>query len=213
MSNFSVRIWFFFNTFWYNYGQSHNPCITSFQWNSLLYVLCVFAFVQAYIHSCTHLHRLTSVSAFFFVYKQASLGMFVSLFAQPAFPTAWGCLSLTCSRWQAQSDGDGHFPGRSGHTVRDEFCVAVTRHYQAERTAPHTPQAHEDDHIWYTDDILSLLWQHGLIFLLWHPLLCGCYSSQIYHFNGEVVRPEDYLRDKYIIVCAFAIDRMSLCPD
>lgn len=75
----------------------------------------------------------------------------------------------------------------------------------------YTPQAHEDDHIWYTDDILSLLWQHGLIFLLWHPLLCGCYSSQIYHFNGEIVRPEDYLRDKYIIACSFGIDRMSLC--
>lgn len=87
------------------------------------------------------------------------------------------------------------------------------RHIQLHiHTHTHTPQAHEDDHIWYTDDILSLLWQHGLIFLLWHPLLCGCYSSQIYHFNGEVVRPEDYLRDKYIIVCSFGIDRVSLCP-
>lgn len=78
---------------------------------------------------------------------------------------------------------------------------------------PHTPQAHEDDHIWYTDDILSLLWQHELIFMLWHPLLCGCYSSQIYHFNGEVVRPEDYLRDKYIIACSLGIKRTSLCHD
>lgn len=147
------------------------------------------------------------------VYRHASLGMFVSLFTDAAHLTISGSLTLTCSRWQAQSDGDGHFPGRSGHTVRDGFCVAVTRHYQTAHTAPHTPQAHEDDHIWYTDDILSLLWQHELIFLLWHPLLCGCYSSQIYHFNGEVVRPEDYLRDKYIIVCSFGIDRVSLCPD
>lgn len=123
------------------------------------------------------------------------------------------CLTLTCSRWQARSDGDGHFPGRYGHTMRDRFCEAVTRHYQTAHSAPNTPQAHEDDHIWYTDDILSLLWQHGLIFLLWHPLPCGCYSSQIYHFNGEVVRPEDYLRDKYIIVCSFGIDWMSFCPD
>lgn len=149
-----------------------------------------------------------------YVYKDTSLGMFVPLFyAHTDYLTIQGCLTLTCSRWQAWSDGDGHFPGRSGHTVRDGFCVAVTRYYQTAHTAPHTPQPHEDDHIWYTDDILPLLWQHGLIFLLWHPLLCGCYSSQIYHFNGEVVRPEDYLRDKYIIVCSFGIDRMSLCPD
>lgn len=64
-----------------------------------------------------------------------------------------------------------------------------------------------------THDTPSLLWQHTLIFLLWHPLPCGCYSSQIYHFNGEVVRPEDYLRHKYIIVCSFGIDQVSLCPD
>lgn len=135
-----------------------------------------------------------------------SLDMFVPLFTHTGYLTIWGCcLSLTCSRWQGRSDGDGHFPGRSGHTVRDGFCAAVTRHYHTAHTAPrtHTPQAHEDDHIWYTDDILSLLWQHELIFMLWHPLLCGCYSSQIYHFNGEVVRPEDYLRDKYIIACSF----------
>lgn len=130
------------------------------------------------------------------VYRHASLGMFVSLFTEAASLTIWSCLTLTSCEWQSWSDGDGHFPGRSGHTVRDGFCVVVTRHYQTAHTAPHTPQAHEDDHIWYTDDILSLLWQHELIFLLWHPLLCGCYSSQIYHFNGEVVRPEDYLRDK-----------------
>lgn len=43
----------------------------------------------------------------------------------------------------------------------------------------------------------------GSFFLLWHASLCGCYSSQIYHFNGEVVRPEDYLRDKYITVASF----------
>lgn len=64
-----------------------------------------------------------------------------------------------------------------------------------------------------THDSPSLLWQHALIFLLWHALPCGCYSSQIYHFNGGVVRPEDYLRHKYIIVCSFGIDRVSLCPD
>lgn len=146
-------------------------------------------------------------------YRHTSLRMFVSLFTEAAYLTIWDRLTLTCSEWQSRSDGDGHFPGRSGHTVRDGFCVPVRRHYQTAHTAPHTPQAHEDDHIWYTDDILSLLWQHELIFLLWHPLLCGCYSSQIYHFNGEVVRPEDYLRDKYIIVCSFGIDRVSLCPD
>lgn len=89
----------------------------------------------------------------------------------------------------------------------------ITRQPVRHRDAAHTPQPHEDDHIWYTDDILSLLRQHGLIFLLWHPLLCGSYSSQINHFNGEVVRPEDYLRDKYIIVCSFAIDWMSLGAD
>lgn len=145
--------------------------------------------------------------------------MFVPLFPHTAHLTVWDYLTLTWIRLKARDDGDGHFPGRCGHTVRDGFCVAVTRHYQTAHTATHThtlahtPQAHEDDHIGYTDDILSLLWQHGLIFLLWHPLLCGCYSSQIYHFNGEVVRPEDYLRDKYIIVCSFCIDRMSLSPD
>lgn len=146
-------------------------------------------------------------------YMHVSRRMFVLLFTLRTHLTTWGCLTLTCSGWQARSDGDGHFPGRYGHTMRDRFCEAVTRHYQTAHSAPNTPQAHEDDHIWYTDDILSLLWQHGLIFLHWHPLLCGCYSSQIYHFNGEVVRPEDYLRDKYIIVCSFGIDRMSLCPD
>lgn len=163
-----------------------------------------FVYVGACVCVSMHVRLLVHVG---------SLGMFVSLFTHTAYLTIWGCLTLTCSRWQARSDGDGHFPGRSGHTVRDGFCVAVTRYYQTAHSAPHTPQAHEDDHIWYTDDILSLLWQHGLIFLLWHPLLCGCYSSQIYHFNGEVVKPEDYLRDKYIIVCSFGIDRMSLCPD
>lgn len=34
--------------------------------------------------------------------------------------------------------GDGHFPGRSGHTMRDGFCAAVTRHYETPHTAPHT---------------------------------------------------------------------------
>lgn len=151
----------------------------------------------------------------------------LAIFTHRTHRTRWGCLMLT--GWQVGSDGVGHFPGRSGHTMRDSVCVSVcvrvwvcvsvcvfffppalvTRHYQTAHSPPNTPQAHEDDHIWYTDDILSLLWQHGLIFLLRHPLLCGCYSSQIYHFNGEVVRPEDYLRDKYIIVCSSCIDRMS----
>lgn len=145
--------------------------------------------------------------------RHASLEMFVSLFTHTASLSMWGCLPLTCGGWQGRSDGDGHFPGRSGHTVRDGFCVTVTRHYKTAHTARRAPQAHEDDHIWYTDDILSLLWQHELIFLPWHPLLCGCYSSQIYHFNGEEVRPEDYLRDKYIIACSFGIDLTSPCRD
>lgn len=100
----------------------------------------------------------------------------------------------------------------SGHSLTDGACVAVWRLRQTARAAPNAPRSHEDDHIWYTDDILSPLRQHRLIFPLWHPSLCGCYSSQIYHFNGEVVRPEDYLRDKYITVLLFGIDRTSLCP-
>lgn len=146
--------------------------------------------------------------------RYAGPGRFVSLFTHRAHLTVRGCLSLTCTRWQARSDGDGHFPGRSGHTMRDGFFLWLSQDITRRHILLQTHRKpHEDDHIWYTDDILSLLWQHGLIFLHRHPLLCGCYSSQIYHFNGEVVRPEDYLRDKYIIVCSFGIDRMSLCPE
>lgn len=86
----------------------------------------------------------------------------------------------------------------------------IRRRCTRPRAQTHSAHIHEDDHIWYTDDILCLLWQHRLIFLLWHPLACGCYSSQIYHSNGEVVTPEDYLRDKYIFV-SLDLDRMSQC--
>lgn len=90
----------------------------------------------------------------------------------------------------------------------------VTRHYQTAHSAPNAPPAHEDDHIWYTDDILSLAVTtraHFFLFCSGIPPLRGCHSSQIYHFNGEVVRPEDYLRDKYIIVSSSGIDRVSPC--
>lgn len=145
--------------------------------------------------------------------RHPRLWLLVSLFTQPVDVAIRKRLSLMCRRWQAQNAWNGLFPGRFGHTVRDWLSVAVTRHYGTVRTAPQTPEAHEDDHIWYTDDILSLLWQHRLIFLLWHSSPCGCYSSQIYHFNGEVVRPENYLRDECIIVCSFGIDQMSPCSN
>lgn len=126
------------------------------------------------------------------------LFMYISLFAE--MPSD----HLSPFSWRARSGEVGHLAGRSW--PRDEWWGLCGCH-AALPDGTRRSKSHRDPMKMITFDTQMTFYPRrddaGSFFPLWHASLCGCYSSQIYHFNGEVVRPEDYLRDKYITVSSF----------